>query len=139
MRKGIKWDVVRQLALGVCAAMAVAIGGILLLALLLNYVLLGDNTIVSLNQLIKALCVFVGTWIAVKPGGTQGLLKGAAVGGIFMLLGWMSLLIMQADVLLPGAMMRDILLGTVIGALSGALMANLPPVMKVPRKKMRSA
>ena len=111
---------------GVGAAIAVTLPGMIVLALLVVYAHLSDGALTALNQALKLTAMFLGAWAAVGPGGTRGLALGAAVGLIYIALGY-GVCALWDDVLVTGGMLAlEFFSGALLGGVSGALVANLP-------------
>ena len=133
MQSGIK-----SAALGALRGLAVAVGitalGMLALGLMAGYTAVTDNTIRLMNQCLKLASVWLGTLAAVGMGGERGLVKGMAVGALYMLLGLGILGLasgMNAD---WSTLAGEVLIGAAVGGAAGALLANLPA-----RRSRRSA
>lgn len=133
MRSGIK-----SAALGTLRGLAVAVGitalGMLALGLMAGYTAVTDDTIRLMNQCLKLASVLLGTLAAVGMGGERGLVKGMAVGALYMLLGLGILGLasgMNAD---WSTLAGEVLIGAAVGGAAGALLANLPA-----RRSRRSA
>ncbi len=125
MRSGIKGA-----ALGVARGLAVAVGvtaaGMLALGLAAGYTAISDESIRLMNQCLKLASVLLGVLAAVGPGGERGLIKGAAVGALYMLLGLGALGLasgMSAD---WSTLAGEVMIGAAVGGAAGALLANLP-------------
>ena len=111
---------------GLVAAIGVTLPGILLLALLVVYAQMTDGLLTSLNQALKLMAVFAGAWAAVGRGGTRGLALGAAVGLMYIALGY-GICALWGGVTPPAWMLSvEFLTGALLGGISGALIANLP-------------
>ena len=133
MRSGIK-----SAALSALRGLAVAVGitalGMLALGLMAGYTAVTDDTIRLMNQCLKLASVLLGTLAAVGMGGERGLVKGMAVGALYMLLGLGILGLasgMNAD---WSTLAGEVLIGAAVGGAAGALLANLPA-----RRSRRSA
>ena len=133
MQSGIK-----SAALGALRGLAVAVGitalGMLALGLMAGYTAVTDDTIRLMNQCLKLASVLLGTLAAVGLGGERGLVKGMAVGALYMLLGLGILGLasgMNAD---WSSLAGEVLIGAAVGGAAGALLANLPA-----RRSRRSA
>lgn len=133
MRSGIK-----SAALGALRGLAVAVGitalGMLALGLMAGYTAVTDDTIRLMNQCLKLASVLLGTLAAVGMGGERGLVKGMAVGALYMLLGLGILGLasgMNSD---WSTLAGEVLIGAAVGGAAGALLANLPA-----RRSRRSA
>lgn len=125
MRSGIK-----SAALSTVKGLAVAIGvtalGMLALGLTAGYTAVTDDAIRLMNQCLKLAGVLLGTFAAVGLGGERGLVKGMAVGAVYMLLGLGALGLasgMSAD---WSTLAGEVLIGMAVGGAAGALLANLP-------------
>lgn len=133
MQSGIK-----SAALGALRGLALAVGitalGMLALGLMAGYTAVTDDTIRLMNQCLKLASVLLGTLAAVGMGGERGLVKGMAVGALYMLLGLGILGLasgMNAD---WSTLAGEVLIGAAVGGAAGALLANLPA-----RRSRRSA
>ena len=118
---------------GLLAAVAATLAGMLLLAAAVIYLDVTDGALAALNQLLKLLSVVLGARLAVGVGGERGFVTGAAVGFVYMVLGYSVYWAFHGSVSAPLVMLGEMLLGAVLGALSGAVVANLRP------KKRRKA
>jgi len=119
-----------KLARGTAAAAACTLPGMALLALAVVCTPMDDATLTVCNQLLKALCVFVGALAAVGRGGSRGFVTGAAVGLTYMLLGYGMYCALDGSMGALGLLGGEALFGTAIGALSGAVCANMRPARK---------
>lgn len=122
-------------ARGVAAAVCVTLPGIALLAVLTICAQLSDGALTALNQALKLAAIFAGAWAAVGRGGTQGLALGAAVGLIYIALGY-GVCALWDGVTANGVILAiEFLLGMLLGGISGALIANLPAGKKKLRRR----
>ena len=117
--------VVKGLLRGVAAAIALTLAGMAMLAALVVYAHFSDEALRLGNQIVKAVAVTGGAFLAVGPGGRRGLLTGGALGLLYMLLGYAlaGLLGGRAGLALAG----EFAMSALIGAAAGALTAQLPP------------
>ena len=121
-------------AKGVCVATGTTLLCMVLLALAVVFLRVSDNALFLLNQLSKVASIFMGAYFAVGPGGQRGFVTGAAVGFVYMVLGYGIYWAFHGSVSAPLVMLGEMLLGAVLGALSGAVVANLRP-----RKRRKTA
>ena len=112
---------------GVLTATLVTLGEMLLLAGAVTAIGIGDNTLFVLNQTAKILSIFAGAYAAVGAGGERGFITGAAVGILYMVLGYGLYYSLNGGVSSVAVMLGEMLLGMTLGALSGAVTANLRP------------
>lgn len=110
----------------VLAAAAVTLIGMFLIALLTVFCRLSDNLLMILNQLLKFISVLIGVSIAVGRGGHRGFATGATVGLLYMLSGYL-LYVLLGGPYNTASMLGEILLGTAVGAVVGAILANMRP------------
>ena len=78
------WALTRGLLMAVAATLA----GMLLLAAAVIYLDVTDGALAALNQLLKLFSVVLGARLAVGVGGERGFVTGAAVGLLYMALGY---------------------------------------------------
>ena len=75
-------------AKGVCVATGATLLCMVLLALAVVFLRISDNALFLMNQLAKVASIFAGAYFAVGPGGQRGFVTGAAVGFVYMVLGY---------------------------------------------------
>ena len=119
-----------KLLRGVAAAALCTLPGMALLALTVVLVPVEDSTLVALNQLLKALSVFIGVYFAVGRGGSRGFVTGAAVGLVDMLLGYGLYCALDGSAGAWALLGGEALFGALIGAVSGSVIANMRPGRK---------
>lgn len=135
MEKSTRKTSVLRILKGVLAALASLVVGILALSLALVFLGLSDSWVTALNQAIKLLAVVVGARASVGLGGDHGFLIGGATGLLDMLLSYGLYCILDGSLVSAGVLTSEFLIGTAVGALAGAVFANLRPRRKVLRKK----
>lgn len=137
MGQGKRGERCISLLKGLLTAVGITVAGMAALALLVVYARLSDSALLSLNQLLKLLAIFFGTWKAVGRGGTNGFVTGVIVGVVYVALGY-GLCAAWEGMTITGVLLTvEFLLGAVIGGVSGALAANLPA--KSGRARRRTA
>lgn len=114
-------------ARGLLAAVAVTVLGVVVFALLIRWLSLGDTVISVLNQALKLVAIFVGARACIGRGGTGGVLKGALVGLLYMMLGIIGYAFLSGLSLSASAYLADLGMGVAAGGLCGMIMANLQP------------
>ena len=117
------WSILR----GVLAAAAATLLGMLLLAAAVIYLEVSDGALMALNQALKLLCVALGARLAVGVGGERGFFTGAAVGLLYMIAGYALYCLLGGALFSVSAMLLEMLVGGMAGAVVGALCANLRP------------
>ena len=112
---------------GLLAAVAATLAGMLLLAAAVIYLDVTDGALAALNQLLKLLSVVLGARLAVGVGGERGFVTGAAVGLLYMALGYVVYWRLGGALFSAAAMLLEMLAGFAVGAAAGAVCANLRP------------
>ena len=112
---------------GLLAAVAATLAGMLLLAAAVIYLEVTDGALAALNQLLKLFSVVLGARLAVGVGGERGFVTGAAVGLLYMALGYVLYWQLGGALFSAAAMLLEMLVGLAVGAAAGAVCANLRP------------
>ncbi len=128
--------IAKSVAKGTSVAAGVSIAAIVLLALGLKVFNVPEEYITIINQVLKAASIVIGTIFGVGAGGQMGYVKGAAIGGSYMALGLGASMILSAAWLTPLSIVADLALGGAVGAIGGAVTANMSP--KVSKKKTKA-
>lgn len=115
------WQLVFE---GVLVSIAATVLLVILFALLISLFDFSDSLIHTVNQVIKILSVGAGVFYAVLPGSDKGLLRGAAVGLIYMAAGVVVYALLTGQHLTFSAYLADILMGVAAGGLIGLLRAK---------------
>ena len=97
---------------------------ILLFAFMMQWLKPSDGVIRVVNQLIKLAAIFVGVRLAVGTGGERGLLTGALVGFLYMLLGVVLYALLSGQQLPLTSYLSDIAMGIAGGGIAGALFSR---------------
>lgn len=116
---------------GVALAAACTLCGMAVLGLLAGYTGITDATIQTVNQCLKLISVLAGASLAVRPGGERGLIKGALVGAVYMLIGLAAVTPLTGMSAAVPVLAGELAVSIAVGAAAGVLMANLP----APRRK----
>lgn len=116
---------------GLLIAAAVTLTGMLLIALLTVFTRISDRLLTTLNQLLKIISILIGVRAAVGRGGSRGFITGAVVALLYMILGYV-LYVSLGGVHSVTLMLGEMLMGSAVGAFTGAILANMRP------KKRRS-
>lgn len=115
---------VGQIVKGLITGLMISLGGVLIFALVLELATLSDAVIKPVNQFIKLLAIFGGCAFSVK--GEKGFIKGAIIGLLITVFSFLIFgLVAGSFGSFPIAIL-DIVCGTVMGLLSGAISVNLP-------------
>ncbi|MBQ8506070.1 MAG: TIGR04086 family membrane protein [Clostridia bacterium] len=117
----------KSLVFGLIIAILFTVGAMLILAAALVYLQIGDGALRLLNQLIKYLAIFLGVRAAVPRGGEKGLVTGVVLALIYIILGYALYLLLGGGSFSIVNMLGEILLGSAVGAVTGAVRANMSP------------
>lgn len=112
---------------GILIAAGVTLLGMLLIAALTLFAHISDNLLLLLNQLLKAVSIILGTFAAVGRGGSRGFVTGAVTALIYMILGYAFYIALGSGVYSFSTMLGEMLLGAAVGAVTGAILANMRP------------
>ena len=110
---------------GLLTAIGVTLACVLIFALLMQWLRPSDGVIRVVNQLIKLGSIFAGVYVAVGRGGDKGLLTGALVGLVYMLLGVLLYALLSGQQLLFTAYLSDVAMGIAGGGIAGAIIGGL--------------
>lgn len=80
-----------------------------------------------LNQIVKIVALIVGVRIAVGIGGNRGFITGIVVATIYLVPGYISYVALGGGIFDAAVMLGEIAVGAAIGALTGAILANIRP------------
>lgn len=114
-----------RLVRGLLLSMLVTLVGVLLFALLMQWIKPSDAVIRVVNQLVKLLSIIVGVWAFVGRGGDKGLLRGAALGLLYMGLGVCLYALLSGQQLPVTAYLADLAMGVAGGGIAGMVIGNL--------------
>jgi putative membrane protein (TIGR04086 family) len=110
---------------GVLTALIVTLVGVVLFALLIRWVSPSDAVISVINQALKLVAIAVGVWFVTRKGGEGGLLKGAATGFLYMLVGVVAYTTLSRLPIQLGAYLADLGMGVAGGGLCGIILPGL--------------
>lgn len=117
----------KSLLLGLLAAIVFTLLSMLALSAVLVFSQMSDGTLRLMNQLVKLIAIFIGTSLAVPRGGEKGLVTGTVLALLYILLGYTCYLALGGGSFSVGCMLGEMLLGSAVGAITGAVRANLNP------------
>lgn len=97
--------------------------GILIFSIVVKIACLSNGVIKIVNQFIKTIAIFLGCFMSVKA--PLGIVKGALVGAFGTLLIYLVFAILGGSIAFGVSFLIDLLLGTVIGGISGIITVNV--------------
>ena len=110
---------------GVLVSLVVTVIGVAVFALIIRW-LSPSQTIVSVvNQALKLISIAVGVWFATRKNADGGLLKGALIGFIYMMLGIVAVSLLTKMPLRLNSYLADLGMGVAGGGLCGMILPGL--------------
>ena len=115
-----------RLIRGLGVSVLVTLAGVAIFALLMQWIRPADGVVRLINQLLKLASVGVGVYVAVGRGCEGGLLRGAAVGLVYMAIGVGVYALLSGQSAGLSAYAADLAMGVASGGLIGMILSNLP-------------
>lgn len=110
---------------GTLISLAVSLVGILIFAFFIKYVAVPTSAIRPVNQVIKGISLFVGTFVALKKTDKMGLVTGLLIGLFYTVLAFVVFSILDGHFEFSKTLVNDLLFGGIIGAICGIIAVNL--------------
>ena len=110
---------------GLMVSVLATAAAVIVFALVISFVDMGDGVIRVVNQLIKAAAVFLGVRTIVPRGDETGIRRGALLGLIYMGLGVLVYALLTQQKISWQGYLVDVLMGVAAGGLSGMLLGSL--------------
>lgn len=123
----------KSLLLGFLSAVAFTLVAMLILSVALVFFHFADRAINLLNQFIKLFAIALGVSIAVPRGGQRGFATGLAISIAYIAIGYALYVALGGAGFSVSAMLGELLLGSAVGAVTGAIRANLYPKRRTAR------
>ena len=114
-----------RLLRGLGVSLLVTLIGVALFSLLMQWLRPSDGVIRVFNQLLKLLSITLGNWAAVGRGGEKGLLRGAAVGLLYMGLGVATYALLSGQQAAFSSYLADLAMGIAGGGIVGMILSNI--------------
>lgn len=124
-RSGMKSNQWIQILKGLGASILVTLAGVVLFALVMQWVKPTEDAVRIFNQVLKLLSIAVGVWVAVGRGGEGGLLRGAAVGLAYMALGVALYALLSGQQAPFTSYLADLGMGIAGGGIVGMILSNI--------------
>lgn len=120
----IKKENILDIAKGTLFSLIISMVLVLVFALIVNLAGVGDKTVSIVNHFIKAISILVGCFLGIKTR-VGGAVKGALIGLLYTLFSFIIFSWIDGAFDLSWMTLIDVLLGTVIGLISGIIVVNL--------------
>ena len=110
---------------GLLWAVGVTLLAVIVFALILAFLDVGDGVIRGINQVIKVGAIFCGVWAVTGPGDENAIRKGALLGLVYMGVGVLLYALLTHQQLSWWGYAVDLLMGVAAGGLSGMAVSSL--------------
>lgn len=124
-RSGTKQKQWVGLLKGLGAAVLVTLAGVVLFALVMQWIKPTEGAVRIFNQVLKLLSIAVGVWVAVGRGGQGGLLRGAAIGLAYMAIGVALYALLSGQQAPLTSYLADLGMGVAGGGIVGMILSNI--------------
>ena len=124
-RSGAKQKQWVDLLKGLGAAVLVTLAGVVLFALVMQWIKPTEGAVRIFNQVLKLLSIAVGVWVAVGRGGQGGLLRGAAIGLAYMAIGVALYALLSGQQAPLTSYLADLGMGVAGGGIVGMILSNI--------------
>ncbi|MBQ8312011.1 MAG: TIGR04086 family membrane protein [Clostridia bacterium] len=124
-RSGAKQNQWISLLKGLGAAVLVTLAGVVLFALVMQWIRPTEGAVRIFNQVLKLLSIAVGVWVAVGRGGQGGLLRGAAIGLGYMAIGVALYALLSGQQAPLTSYLADLGMGIAGGGIVGMILSNI--------------
>jgi len=112
------------LVLGLLLSMLVTLMGVAIFALLMQWIRPSDQVIRVFNQLLKLASISAGVWYAVRRRGQGGLLQGALLGLLYMVIGVAAYALLSGQGAPLTSYLADLGMGVAGGGIVGLLLGR---------------
>lgn len=110
---------------GTVVSVAITLILILLFAVLIRFLSIPESAIFPVNQVIKALSIFIGLLVITKGAKEKGLIKGLLLGLLYFILNHVIFSILQGAFSVTISNIYDLLLTTLMGGILGLIAVNI--------------
>lgn len=109
---------------GSLVSVSVSLVLILIFALLIKFLNIPDGAIQPVNQAIKIISILFGVIAALKNFPQKGLLTGALIGLIYIILAFMFFSLLSGQLIINASLFIDVAFALLIGAMCGIFFVN---------------
>ena len=114
-----------RLLKGLLTAVGVTIAGVAVFALLMQWLRPAESVVRIINQVLKLASLGAGVYVAVGRGCEGGLLRGALVGLVYMVIGVGMYALLSGQSAPVSAYLADLGMGVAGGGIVGMILSNL--------------
>ena len=112
---------------GLAVSILVTLVSVAVFALLMQWIRPSDEVIRIFNQLLKLIAIGAGVWSAVGRGSEGGLIRGAAIGLLYMAVGVAVYALLSGQHAPVTAYLADLGMGIAGGGIVGMILSNVQP------------
>lgn len=123
----------KSLMFGFLCALLFTLAAMLALSTALVFMHVADQTLTLLNQFIKLIAIVLGVCIAVPRGGSRGFATGLLISIAYIAIGYALYVALGGANFSVASMLGELLMGSAVGAVVGAIRANLYPKRRTAR------
>lgn len=120
-------SIAKSLLLGLLTAIVFTLLAMLALSAALMFLHIQDGLLSTLNQIIKLLSIALGVCLAVPRGSQRGFASGLLIAFSYIVIGYALYVALGGADFSFTAMLGELLVGGAVGAVTGAIRANLYP------------
>lgn len=110
---------------GAFIALGVSLVGVLIFAFLLKFTSISDSVINPVNQVIKAVSIFLGVFLGLRKQKEMGLVSGLLIGLCFTIVAFLTFSILDGHFAFDRTLLNDVIFGTIMGAICGIICVNI--------------
>ena len=110
---------------GSLISLCVSLVGILIFAFFLRFTSLSDKFILPINEVIKGISVFLGTFLGFKHEKKMGLLGGLLIGLFYTILAFLAFSLLNQSFVFDKTFATDLAFNSIIGAICGIICVNI--------------
>lgn len=120
-----KENLVFSLLKGVIISLCISLVSVLVFAFLLKFTNISESIITPINQIIKGVSIFLGTFLGLKKEKKMGLISGLLIGMIYTLLAFVVFSALNGSFVFNRTLITDFCFGGIIGAICGIICVNI--------------
>ena len=106
-------------------ATVVSLIGILFFAFIIKLFGVADGFLKPINQVIKAISIFIGVFLGLKKNKEKGLLMGLLIGIFYTMLAFVVFSALNGSFNFDKTILNDVLFGGITGAICGVICVNV--------------
>ena len=110
---------------GAFIALGVSLVGVLMFAFLLKFTNISDSVINPVNQVIKAVSIFLGVFLGLRKQKEMGLVSGLLIGLIFTMIAFLTFSVLDGHFAFDRTLLNDTIFGCIMGAICGIICVNI--------------